>query len=124
MTLDELLATLTAYGAKAWLEDGHLRVRVPAHLPVQVVDHMLVPAIRANHRDLLALLNGEDLAIKHRVELMRPDVTSPVFPFLTANASPPAIGRCLSCGDQVSEGRTYRCAPCARAAWMVINEAA
>jgi hypothetical protein len=71
---------------------------------------------------VLALLAQEDAELAWRIAAMRSQVPArgPI-PFLKARDAEPAIGGCLSCGDALRGGRSYRCASCARAAWTVLH---
>ncbi len=64
-----------------------------------------------------------DAEITWRLAVMRPQVPlrGPI-PFLVARETAASIGRCLSCGDALAEGRSVRCAPCVRAVEAVLDE--
>ena len=113
MTLDELLPALTAYGARVSLERGEIRLSVPSRLPEEVLRKTLVPAIRANHDALVRLLRREDLAVQDRADWQL---------MLACENEEVAAHECLSCGARLTPGRTYRCAPCARAEWLMTQQ--
>jgi hypothetical protein len=70
---------------------------------------------------VLALLAEEEAEVAWRVAAMRPRMPSQgPIPFLVARDVRPEQGGCLSCGDSLPPGRTYRCRPCADAAWRVV----
>lgn len=119
MTLDELLPTLTAYGVQVWLEGGEVRISVPSRLPERVLSNTLVPAIRANHDSLVQLLRGEDSVVRMRADgTGRHERASPQPTFGPKEAGM-VVNQCLSCGDELSPGHTYRCITCVHAAWLM-----
>ena len=112
------LAEARAAGMEVRAEPGRLVVRGPrsrAELAQRLLDRTA---------EVLALLAAEDAEVAWRVEAMRPQVPprGPI-PFLKARDAAPAAGGCLSCGDALGEGRAYRCARCAEAAWAALHEA-
>jgi hypothetical protein len=72
---------------------------------------------------VLAVLAQEDAEVAWRIEAMRPQV--PVrgpIPALIARRGPYSSTGCISCGMPLAENAGFRCAACARAAWLVLNE--
>ena len=112
------LAEARAAGLEVRAEPGRLVVRGPrsrAALARRLLDRTA---------EVLALLAAEDEEVAWRVAAMRPQVpTRGPIPFLVARDAPAAPRRCPSCGDPLGEGRSLRCEPCARAAWLVLHQA-
>ncbi len=112
------LAEARAAGLEVRAEPGRLVVRGPRQTEA------LARRLLERTGEVMALLADEDAEVSWRVEVMRPQVPAQgPIPFLKARNVAPAFGGCLSCGDTLSEGRTYRCASCARAAWTVLHAA-
>lgn len=112
-----VLAKARAAGLEVRAEPGRLVVRGPrsrAELAQRLLDRKA---------EVLALLAAEDAEVAWRVVAMRPQVPrrGPI-PVLSARKVTPEAGRCDSCGEPLGPGRSYRCGPCARAAWLVLHE--
>ena len=70
---------------------------------------------------VITLLAEEEAEVAWRVAVMRPQLPPQgALPFLVARKSAVVIGSCLSCGDSLPPGHTYRCPPCAKAARLVV----
>ena len=112
------LAAARAAGLEVRAEPGRLVVRGPRSR-ADLAERLLEQAA-----EVLALLAAEDAEVAWRVAAMRPQVPKrgPI-PVLTVRDVPPEWGRCVSCGGRLGEGRTARCEPCARAAWLVLHQA-
>ena len=112
-----LLAEARAAGLEVRAEPGRLVVRGPRS------GAGLAERLLARKDEVLALLAAEDGEVAWRVAAMRPQVArrGPI-PFLVAREAAPGPGCCPSCGDPLGEGRSLRCGPCARAAWLVLHE--
>jgi hypothetical protein len=111
------VAEAQAAGLEVWSEADRLVVRgSPIHerLARQLLDQK--PAV-------LAFLAEQEAEVAWRVAAMRPQVaaTGPI-PILIARDTRPKAGCCISCGDPLSGNSTYRCSPCARAAWLILGE--
>ena len=112
-----LLAEARAAGLEVGADDGRLVVRGPRRA------EPVAKRLLARTAEVLALLAAEDAEVAWRVAAMRRQVPGhgPI-PFLVARDVRPEPGRCLACGDPLRDGRSLRCAPCARAAWSVLHE--
>ncbi|HEY8601497.1 MAG TPA: hypothetical protein VIL85_23925 [Thermomicrobiales bacterium] len=83
----------------------------------------LVRALLAEKYAVLGLLAQDDPEVRWRAEAMRGQLRNggPV-PLLMARPGPFPRGTCVSCGETIATralGPAYRCAACARAAWLV-----
>ena len=112
-----VLAEARAAGLAVRADDGRLVVRGPRRA------EPIAQRLLARTGEVLALLAAEDAEVAWRVAAMRPQVPprGPI-PVLVARDVVPAPGCCPSCGDPRGEGRSLRCASCARAAWSVLHE--
>jgi hypothetical protein len=117
--VERVAAVLTdarAAGLEVRAEADRLIVRGPraqANLAQQLLEQKPV---------VLALLAAEEAELAWRIAAMRPPVPqSGPIPFLVAREAPLAAGQCLSCGEPLAAGRTYRCALCVRAAQVVLG---
>lgn len=112
-----ILMEARALGLEVRAEPGRLVVRGPRALEI-VAQRLL-----ERKGEVLALLAAEDTNVAWRVAAMRPQVPRRgAIPVLIARDVVAAPGCCISCGDSLQEGVTIRCAPCARAAWVVLHE--
>ena len=106
-----------AAGLEIRAEPGRLVVRGPRSL--ETVAHRLLE----RKGEVLALLAAEDDDVAWRVASMRPQVPPRgAIPVLVARRGILQPGCCVSCGDHLADGRTFRCSPCARATWAVLHE--
>ena len=111
----ELLTQLRQRGLTIVAEEGRLRIGPKAGLTPELRE-----ALIAHKSEILPLLQEKE--IFWRVEAMSHQVRSRgSIPFLVARETPFVGGRCLSCGDALSEGQLYRCQPCMQAAIAVIS---
>ena len=103
-------------GLEVRAEPGRLVVRGPRSLGA-VAQRLL-----ERKGEVLALLAAEDADVAWR--LMRCDrrCRDEEQSRCWSRVSVPEPGCCISCGDQLHEGVTFRCVPCARAAWVVLHE--
>lgn len=117
MTSTELLVDLRRRGLALTPEGVHLRVA-----PKSRLTPALREAIAASRDELLALLLAEAPQVAWRIEAMQeqPPPAGPI-PFLVARDTLVRSGACLSCGDLLAEGQTYRCPPCVQAATVVVG---
>lgn len=111
------LAEARAAGLEVRAEADRLVVRGPrscAELALRLLEQKV---------EVLALVATEDAEVSRRVAAMRPQVPprGPI-PFLALRKATVAAGCCQSCGDPLVAGRTIRCATCAQAAWLVLNQ--
>jgi hypothetical protein len=112
-----ILIEARASGLEVRTEPGRLVVRGPRALET-VARRLLERKIEVS-----ALLAAEDADVAWRVEAMRPQVPRRgAIPMLVAREQAPEPGCCVSCGEHLNEGVTFRCSPCARAAWVVLHE--
>jgi hypothetical protein len=112
-----VLTEARAAGLEVRAEPGRLVVRGPRSLET-VAQRLL-----ERKAEVSALLAAEDADVAWRVDAMRPQVPQRgAIPMLIAHekASPP--GCCVSCGEHLHQGASFRCSPCARAAWVVLHE--
>jgi hypothetical protein len=112
-----VLAAARMVGLEVWVKAERLVVRGPRQHEV------LARQLLANKPAVIALLAEEDAEIAWRIAAMRPQV--PVrgpIPLLIARESNPAPACCVSCGNPIPAHRRYRCAPCARATWIVLHD--
>jgi hypothetical protein len=111
-----VLTEARAVGLEVRTEPGRL-VRGPRSLET------IAQRLLERKNEVSALLAAEDADVAWRVDAMRPQVPErgPI-PILVAHEEASARGCCFSCGDQLNEGVLFRCALCARAAWIVLHE--
>jgi hypothetical protein len=112
-----VLTEARAAGLEVRVEPGRLVVRGPRALET------IARRLLERKGDVLALLTAEDADVAWRIDVMRPQVPRRgAIPVLVAREQAPEPGCCVSCGDQLYEGATFRCALCARAVWVVVHE--
>jgi hypothetical protein len=112
-----VLAEARAAGLDIRAEPGRLVVRGPRSLEA-VAQRLL-----ERKSDVLALLAAEDANVAWRVAAMRPQVPQRgAIPVLVAREGVSVPGSCVSCGEHLREGVTFRCSLCSRAAWVVLHE--
>ncbi len=116
----QILTELERRGVELALDGNRLRFR-----PREAVTPDLRAAMAEHKDDLVRLVAAEDHEINWRVDAMRQQATPRgLIPFLVARRNlPDALGRCLSCGEDLVEGRRFRCGACVRAVERVLNEA-
>ena len=112
------LAEARAAGLEVRVEADRLVVRGPRSR------EGLAQQLLERKGEVLALLAAEDAEVAWRVAALRPQVPKrgPIA-VLTVRDVPPEWGRCVSCGGRLGDGRTARCEPCARAAWLDLHQA-
>jgi hypothetical protein len=112
-----ILTEARAAGLEVRAERGRLVVRGPRSL--KGVAYRLL----ARKHEVLALLTAEDIEVAWRVAAMRPQVPQRgAIPVLAARDVVSSPGYCISCGEPLPDGMRVRCAPCARATWVVLHE--
>jgi hypothetical protein len=112
-----VLTEARAAGLEIRAEPGRLVVRGPRTLET-VAQRLL-----KHKAEVLALLAAEDADVAWRVAAMRPQVPQrgPI-PVVIAREGEPSSGCCVSCGEHLPAGVTFRCSACAQAAWLVLHE--
>lgn len=109
-----LLAEARAAGLEVRADGDRLVVRGPR------TRENLARSLLAHKPDVMAAIH----AVAERVAVMQSQLPrSGAVPFLmfrTAALATDAPGRCLSCGDRLTPGQRYRCAPCGEAARLVL----
>ncbi len=123
MTVAALVEELRALGATVEAAGDRLVVDAPAG----TLTPPLLAQLRKQKRLILARLAAEDAAIAWRVEAMRARHPHPwrFLPFLTARDALRGAGGCHSCGEPLqplADGLSARCAPCAQAARLVLDD--
>ncbi len=116
----ELLATLTGSGCRVLGCGDRLCVSGPSSVRLTP---QLRAAITEQKSELLKLLAEDEYEVRWRADAMRPQIpaTGPI-PFLVARfGQGTGASSCLSCGDPLTPGNRYRCGPCVKAAWLVLN---
>jgi len=103
-------------------QGDRLRVDAPAGLlgtPERAV-------LAANKYALLGVLARDEPEVSWRAEAMHRQVQrAGPLPLLVARPGRFSPGTCVSCGEPVearTAGPSYRCGPCARAAWLVLDD--
>lgn len=93
--------------------------------PVSAMPFTLAKLLREHKVAVLALLSAQDPEVVWRVAALRPQIpeTGPLGRLIARPTSPTInmIRHCGCCGDPLSLGRRYRCAPCQHALWLALN---
>ncbi len=115
-----------AAGALAEARAGGLEVRAEANRLVirgPRSQQDLARRLLDRKGEVLALLAAEDAEVAWRAAAMRPQVPArgPI-PVLVARDLRTGPDGCISCGNPLAGGPSVRCAPCARASWLVLHE--
>jgi hypothetical protein len=110
-----VLAEARTVGLEVRVEADQLVVRGPRR------HEAIARQLLAYKPAVIALLAAETSEVAWRVAAMQSQMPArgPI-PFLVARMSEAAAGCCLSCGDSLPPGHTYRCRPCAEAARRVV----
>ena len=122
MNATVLLTAFQARSIKLMAVDGELEFEAPLG---ELTDEDMA-ALRDLKAELLPVLEARQAAsaaVAWRGTAMRPQgVPSGAALVLTArpDLATPATTGCLSCGNPLPPGRTYRCAPCQAAAEKVL----
>jgi len=112
-----LLEEARAAGLEIRLEAGRLVVSGPRYR------EDLAQRLLARKHEMVAALAAEDEAVAWRLAILRTRAPrrGPI-PFLEVRNTTAKAGACLSCGEELGEGRSVRCGPCATATVLAIHE--
>ncbi len=102
-------------GLRVWAEGNQLKVQGHPSL------ERLAQRVLAEKPSILSALAADDPDVALRVRVMQAVlVPGKPIPVLTVLDTASGLdGRCLSCGRELPEYRTYRCDLCSHAAWLV-----
>lgn len=112
--LDHLRAAEASVRAKGW--------RLVVEAPEEVLTPEVRAALRRHKQIIIALLGADDPEVAARLQAMRARQCGGGLPFLAVRDVPRGSAGCISCGEpreEVTEGLSVRCRPCALAAWLV-----
>ena len=118
-TADRLLSDLRRHGIDLALHGDRIRYR-----PKDALTPALKAAITEHRSELLLLLALENPQVRWRADVMRPLIppTGRIPTVFVHQLESVPDGYCLSCGELLTPGNSYRCEPCVQAVWLVLRQ--